>query len=550
MPWDADAEKGVLSCFLHDPVNLLPRAAVELGDGGTAFYHPANQLLYQVMQEFSRTTDKPVEYIALTNYLRDSGQLDKVGGAGMLSELLNFVPTPTHYGYYVGILKGKQLLRRIINESVESVNKAYECHDVTKAAEVVSEAEARVFQVLSEAQASGEGSRTAVPAKQVGMDWMEHLQRIIDNRGKVLGLTTGLHDVDRTMHGIDDEEGEIFTIAARPGMGKTALGVTLAHHLATVATWEDAEGKVHTGIPGVIFSVEMSKNQLLNRMILGMAGIDTSKAHTGHFSRDDFKQMHAGLKKFRNAPLWICDASSFTTSDLRSQLQVLKRKHGIRWAMVDHLHLVKPVSEKAQKDERLGLVEVMETLQFCKKEFHLGIFLMVQMSRESDRNAGKEPVLADLQGSAAIEQFSDHVGFIHRPSVYKPWHKLSEEEQGVWQNGHDEQRRRNPDCWSDGSKYPNQGVNGTNDWARQDYEEHAVLVLRKNRRGPTPPLPVRFEPEYTRFSSRTPTLYSNHEADRQVDAGTGMDFSKLKPKQRKEKEPLQPGEFMQAPPED
>lgn len=507
LPCSDEAEKGLLSCLLQDP-SLIPPCrslVMELDDPSEQygmFFHPCNRLMFTVLVEFS-DKGRPIDIVTLGQHFLDTNQMDLVGGSAVLAELYSFIPTPAHHDYYLGMLRDKMLLRRCIRACVNGVSRCREHHEDVGVP--IGQVESDVFQVLQVSQSRPGHGNGCVSAKTVIFDWLDHIQRVVDNRGKILGLTTGLHELDLTLHGIDDKEGEIVTVAGRPGDGKTAFGVSVIEHMG-----------IEQGIPGAVFSVEMSLNQYMDRQILGPLRIDVSKAHTGMFNnKDGREEIRIGERARRIAKLerlFFNGTPDLTTADLRSHVHVLKRKHDIRWIAVDHLHLVKAVSKAAQSDERLRLVEVMETLQFIKKQFRVAVFLFVQMSRESDRNIGKAPVLADLAGSGAIEWYSDHVIFIQRPERYKPWHKLSEEAQAEWLSGHDKQRMALPDCWSQGERYPED----PNGYARQDYEEHALLYVRKNRRGPTPELAVRYQREFTLFSSRRAKLYSNKAEERQV----------------------------------
>jgi replicative DNA helicase len=352
---------------------------------------------------------------------------------------------------------------------------------------------------------------------------VERTEQVIANRGKIMGLETGILELDQTVHGLDDAQGEIVVIAGRPGQGKTAMATTLIHNLA-----------VERGIPGLVFSAEMSSVQLYDRIILGGGGIDTSKAITGMFSREDRDSLNTKAYHVQRAPLLISDGSAISTADIRSQVQVAKRQHGIRWIVVDHLHLIKAVSKRGMKDEREALVEVMETLQFVKKFYKLTVLLMVQLNRETDRNAGKPPVLADLSGSASIEWYADHVWMLHRDPYFYGWHTLSDEKKKGWIDAVQPRRERNPGNWSQGDKYPEEDGG----WAREDYEQDAKIYVRKNRRGPTPELHVRFEDWRTWFSSRMPKLNSTDWRDWQFGSyavpkkpkATGSDWKSKKAK--------------------
>lgn len=503
LPASDEAEKGVLSCLLQEPEDRISAVRAKLPP--ESFYHPGNRMIYETLLAMDGAAPPvPIGPPSLTHALRERGWLEQVGGAAEISELFTFVPLTSHFAHFVKLMQDRWTLRKLVHasaENLEAVSKfgAEEvAQDVT---ELVAAAENRVFAVLEAVQASGEHSTNAVPASKGVAQWCEHLQVTIDNRGKIAGLTTGIHEIDMTLHGLDDKEGEICVIAARPGQGKTAMALNIAEHLA-----------VQCAAPGLIFSAEMSANQLYTRLILGPALVDTAKAFTGDFSREDHQAMKVQTMKVQKAPLWVSDGACISTADLRAQVQVAKRQHGLRWIIVDHLHLIKAVSPAGQKDERMRLVEVMETLQFLKKQHKIVVFVMVQLNRETDRNAGKPPVLADLAGSAASEQYADHVLMLHREPYFTPWHRLNEDRQKAWRELILPRRGRSPHLWSDGEKY-NEEEGG---FARQDYEEQATIYVRKNRRGPTPELQIRFRPEFTLFSTRMPKLQSNNPLDHQM----------------------------------
>ncbi len=512
VPHSYEAERGLLSCCLQNPQELIPRARQRLHP--EAFHHPAHFTVWNWLVKLL-DANTPIDLITLTNALREAGNntLENIGGPGTLSDILLTEVHTTHFDHYLSLLHERATLRRLIETSKDIIGRVQrfgQDEAITTATDLVASAESDVFNLLQQT-VEATGGTPAIAAKIGVIDWVEHMQRVIDNRGKIMGLSTGIHELDMTLHGLDDNEGEILVLAGRPAMGKTALGVTLINNIA-----------VEDNVPGLMFSAEMSANQVYTRLVLGSAGIDTSKATTGMFSHSDQEAMRQRVPIVQKAPLLINASSAITTADLRAQVHMAKRQHGIRWIMVDHLHLIKPVSPQAQKDERIRLVEIMETLQFIKKEHKVVVFLLVQMSREADRNAGKPPVLADLSGSAAIEQYADHVIFIHRDDEYVKWHRLSEDAQTGWADLIAPRRDRSPQCWSSGDLYtPEEGG-----FARQDYEEKAMLFVRKNRRGPTPELQVRYEKKFTRFSSRMPTLNSTNPLDHQM----GSYIAKKKPK--------------------
>lgn len=498
LPSSEEAEKAVLSCILQSPETLCDDA---LSTGlAEQFYNPAHRTLLEEMLAFYQKDDKILELVSFTQYLIDRGNMDKLGGPGFLSELLSPVFIPEQYPYYKSILRDKWLLRKMITVGSSLVTRAYEYQEKIMDALTLSEAE--MFDLIDAAQASTLRGGGLEPASVTLKVWIDHIEQVIKNRGRITGICTGINDLDRTLHGIDDNEGECLVVAARPGMGKTAAACSFI------------DSFIKQRVPTAFFPIESGNNRSWDRIVLGSEGVDTSKSISGMFSRQEQKQIMQYAKDHNDAPFYMDNSPALNAAELRHRVKAAKRKWGIRVLVVDYLGLVKPVTERGLEQERLALAEVMDTLHYLKRKFKLAVILLVQLNRETDRTAGKPPVLADLAGSASIEAYADHVVFIHRPAYYKPWHRLDEDGQKKWKDDTSGLRRANPAFWSRGENYAD--LDAAEAVARQDYEEHALLYVRKNRRGPTPELWVRFQSELTRFSSRTAEVYSNNESKRQV----------------------------------
>lgn len=519
MPFDDDAERGVLSCLLQNPENRITEVRRMLAP--EAFYHSMNRLVFVALMDMDAEMPRPaIDPVTLSAHLRAKDKLDMVGGPAGISELYGFVPIPSHFPYYVTIVRELFIQRQLCGVGLEIAHAAQtfgrnEEDGVGGIVGLVTRAEALTFGVLESARGTSENNTVPKHASVGVAEWIEHNERVIANEGKILGLATGILEFDSTFHGIDNQEGELVVIAGRPGQGKTAMACSIANHLAVVC-----------GRPGLIFSIEMSGNQFYTRMILGMAGVDTSKAMTGHYSTMDHELMVPQVKKLQRAPLYVCDNAAINEMELLAQIQFYVRVHGIEWIMVDHLHKVRHSNPKIQADERQRLVNVMEVLRYAKKQHHLGAFVMVQLSRETDRNKGAAPTLADLSGSGAIEQDTEKVVVLHRPAYYTPWHKLHPDKQEAWSELVAPRRARNAYQWSDGRKYEEEDGG----WARQDYEEDAVAFILKNRSGPTPEVHIRYEQEFTRFSSRMPKLTSNNALDHQIGTYRADGGKKKEPK--------------------
>lgn len=516
MPFSNEAERGILSCLLHNPVELVPQAMSRMQEEW--FYHPANRLLFaEILAMFQE--NKPVEYVALSQRLQDKKDevsgvafMEKIGGHGALAEILDFVPTPTHFGYYGKIVRDKWLLREVIRYATETVNDAYTYEAVDDIVPFITGVESRAFHLLQSAETGDERERPLPIATHLSR-WLDEKEERWKNRGKMVGITTGIADLDRMLHGMDDREGEVVVVAGRPGMGKTAFGVSVLRHVA-----------VTLRVSTAVFSIEMTANQLNDRLVLGGMQIDTSKGHSGMFSREEWKKLGgAEFEAVKSAPIWLDASSEINSADLRIRCQTLKRQHGIRFVLIDYVALVEAVGKEAKGDERLKIVEVMRTVAWIAKELKCVVMVLAQLNRETDRNRGKPPMLADLSGSASIEHTAHSILFLHRPVESQPWHRLSDGEKDEWMKKTAGLRKSHPECWGDGRKKDKlTGVEygETLGWdtgrARQDWEEHALGFLAKNRRGPTNEIWLRYQQEYTAFVGRTPKLYSNNAEERQV----------------------------------
>jgi len=498
-----EAELGLLSCICLHP-ELLGEARRKVPDG-RSFSHPSHSEIYDAMIEHI-DANQPLELVTFTHRLRERNMLDRIGGPAFVSELWTYVPVDTHFPYYLNIIWTYAHLEKLkgtalkIAASVDTFGR----EDDDTITSLVNRAETQVFEIVQEVAAGQTSGSGLIPSRQAMDEWVDYLEMTIANRGKITGLTTGIHEIDQTMHGLDDAQGEIFVIAGRPGQGKTACGISLESHF------------IDQGYPGMTVSAEMSRVQWTSRLVLGSCGIDTSKAITGHFFDHEKAAIIRRASDIKKAKRVLNADSYITTADLRTQAQIAKRSHGIRWLIVDHLTLIKPVTDQGIKDERIGIKETMEALQWIKKELHIVVILLVQMNRESDRNIGKPPVMADLAGSAAIEQYADHITFLYRPSYYVPWHRLKDADRDAWIQQTSARRQRSPELWESPGKYSDEegGVH------RHDYEQDAILFVRKNRRGPTPEVHIRFQPELTWYSTRMPALNSTNPLDQQFGSYT------------------------------
>ncbi|RBP44336.1 replicative DNA helicase [Roseimicrobium gellanilyticum] len=448
-PWDADAEKGVLSCFLHDPTNLLNDAQVNLPD--EAFYHPANQLLYKVMKEFNNGT-RPVEYIALTNYLRDAGHLDKIGGAGMLSELLNFVPTPAHYGYYKGILRDKHLLRRIIHACTESVQNAYEFNEDVPA--LLDRVEERVMSVRDDT----ESRDTIKPLKHHVMEAFDSIEEMLKDPGKLRGIPTGYRKLDGLSNGL--QGGEMFVLAARPSMGKTSLVMNMVEHAALT-----------NEVPVAVFSLEMSAVMLVRRLIVARAGVSMSRIMNGMLSREELRAVTRACSDLQKANIFIDETPGLNILDFRAKCRRLKKQHNIGMIAIDYLQLMTAPTKKSDSRQN-EIAAISAGIKAVAKELNVPVVVLAQLNRAVESRKGQRPMLSDLRESGSIEQDADMVGLLTRAD-----YAGSKQED-------DSKDRKDAEAEDEASK------------------GKGLLIIAKNRNGPTDDVPLKFIAELMRFTER------------------------------------------------
>lgn len=387
MPWDSDAENGVMSCFLHDPGNLIPEATLTIPD--EYFYHPGNQILFRAMKEMN-ATGKPVEYIALTNYLRDSGQLGGIGGAGTLSELLNFVPTPAHFGYYRGILKDKYLLRKGITLCSETTAEGYAFHG-DDASEWTGKLAAEALQLHQTAIQKG--------GLFLGSD-LEQAHAEMVHRGSQVGIRTPFPWFNKKFGGL--VPGTLILFGGNRGIGKSAL--TRQIGLFTAG---------HENEPTEVISFEMDKVQEFRR-ICSLQGVHNDSWLTGELT-DHEKEIVSNVRRSgKTIPYKIHDDVTTLEQTLnRIRMGFLKR--GTRVWIVDG---PQALEEDTRDNRERQLSKIGKALKKEAKDNGLCIICPVHLNEDGD-----------ARGSKDLENFCDVFCRLgrngeHKPSFLEPWQQI------------------------------------------------------------------------------------------------------------------------------
>jgi replicative DNA helicase len=404
------------------------------------FYYSAHQVIFREIAAMQDSL-QAVDLITLTQRLRDKEKLDGIGGPAYLSELISKVPTITHIEFYVEIVFEKYLLRQLIEAAHEVIYDSFEKQDDVKA--WVDEVEQRIFKITAE-----KTTDIIKPAKPLVMDAMSSIEKMYEKRGEVMGLATGFRDLDRLTSGLQD--GTMFIIAARPSMGKTALAMNIVENVA-----------VDRDIPVGVFSLEMSGQELIVRMLCSRARVNLRSLHGGFPSERDHHQLTAVASQLMKAPMYIDGSASLTVNQVRARARRMKQQYKIRLLVIDYMQLMRAPSRRAESSRQAEVADISAGLKALAKELSIPIIVLSQLNRQPESRDEGKPRLADLRESGAIEQDADVVGLLLRPEVY-------EEEKE----------------------------------AREKVKGEASLIIAKQRNGPTGNVDLTFVAEHTRFESR------------------------------------------------
>jgi replicative DNA helicase len=398
-PQNLDIEASLLGSLLIDS-----DAFIKIGDMLSAddFFDEHHRVIYAAMRVLH---DKraPVDILTLSEQLKSSGQLELVGGASYLTELTNFVPTAAHLEQYAQIVAEKSIRRRLITASQDIATIGFDENKSLQ--ELIEEAETRLFEVSQRHVRQDITSLESILGES--FDRLDDLHR---NKGGIRGIPTGLRDLDKLLAGL--QRSDLIVIAARPSMGKTAIMLNMALDIATKAK----QGSV------LYFSLEMSKEQLVDRLLAAEAGVDAWKLRTGEGLNDeDFERISAAMGELAEAPIFIDDTSGITVSDLRTKARRLHHQHPLAAIMVDYLQLMSGGSRYAASANRVQEIsEISRSLKVLARELNVPVVAASQLSRSVESRSPQIPQLADLRESGSIEQDADIVAFLYREEYYNP----------------------------------------------------------------------------------------------------------------------------------
>ncbi len=391
-PQNLDAEDAILSAVLVDNDILLD--AVEILSPED-FYKSAHQKIFGAMLElFSR--NEPVDLVTLANLLRQQGQLESVGGASYLAQLVEAVPMAVNARHYAKIVHEKACLRRLIERSNRIIQRCYQ--DSGSMEDILDWAESAIFEI------SQNKIRPAFyPLGKIIENNIDTLEERQGNKALITGVPTGFSVLDQLTAGL--QSSDLIILAARPSMGKTALALNIARNAA-----------VEENIPTAVFSLEMAKEQLSMRLLCAEARIDSSRLRSGFFSREDWVRLTDAAGVLSEAPIFIDDSPDISANTIRAKARRLKMDKGLGLVFIDYLQLMRGRASLERRD--LEISEISRSLKALAKELDLPVVALSQLNRKLEERSDKRPQLSDLRESGALEQDADVVAFIYRDEIY------------------------------------------------------------------------------------------------------------------------------------
>lgn len=430
LPHSMEAEQSVIGSMIMDREAITVASEIITGED---FYSRQYGILFETMVEMGEE-GQPVDLVTLQNRLREKDVPPELSSLEFVRELITAVPTSANIKYYANIVAEKSMLRKLIRLNEEIANTCYAGKESLEF--ILEDTEKRVFQLLQRRE-----SGDFVPIRQVVMNAMDRIESASKNKGSVTGIPTGFTDLDYRTAGM--QPSDLVLIAARPSMGKTAFVLNIAQHVA-----------FKKNLPVVIFSLEMSKEQLVNRMFSLESSVDAQKLRTGQLNDQDWERLIESAGVIGKSQLMIDDTPGISVSELRSKCRKLKLEHGLSMIIIDYLQLMSGSGRTDSRQQEIS--DISRALKAIAREMNVPVLALSQLSRAVEQRPDHRPMLSDLRESGAIEQDADVVMFIYRDDYYN----------------HDTDRK---------------GV--------------SEIIIAKQRNGPIGTVELAWLPEYTKFAN-------------------------------------------------
>lgn len=430
-PQNLDAERAVLGSMLIDEEAI--GVVVEQLDS-SLFYDPSHQKIFDSVIKLYSDRRK-VDLITLGDQLKGEGLLESIGGSAFLSELADYVPTSANVEHYADIVKEKGIQRMLIKNATDIVSRSYGTN--VNIEELIDTAEKLIFEIAASRQ-----KKEAVHIKDIVRETIVNIDKLYQNKEAVTGVPTGFIDFDKMTSGL--QKSDLVIVAGRPSMGKSAFAQSIIEYAA-----------VDNNIPCAFFSLEMSKESVVQRMLCSQARVDAHKVRTGFLSPQDFPKLTKAASRLSNTPFYIDDTAGISALELRSKARRLKSSYDIQLIVIDYLQLM--VGHGKTESRQQEISEISRSIKALARELSVPIIAISQLSRAVESRQDKRPMLSDLRESGAIEQDADLVSLLYRDEYY---------------NGTTDQ---------------NNGI--------------AEVIIAKQRNGPVGTVKLKFFKEYVRFAN-------------------------------------------------
>jgi replicative DNA helicase len=441
-PHDIECEMGVLGCALLSPNESLGECIEKLKDNGAEyFYDLRHQAIYELLAEMFNTR-QAIDIVTVQARLKEKNLLEQVGGIAYLAQLQDSVPSAANLSWYLEYVREKFLLRKMISVCTEVVGRVYDYEGEVDA--LMDEVERDVLRISESRAQGGVLSTKDLVGKAIGT-----IENYFSRKGVLNGLGTGFPDLDRMTDGLHGSE--MIVIAARPSMGKTSLAMNIVESVV-----------LEQKLPAAVFSLEMSAESLVLRMMCSIARVNLRSIREGFMSESDFPKLTSAAGRLANAPLFIDDSAGLSILQLRARARRLHQQHGVKLFVVDYLQLLHSTARRSQENRQQEIADISSGIKALAKELKVPVLVLSQLNRELEKDKSRKPRLSDLRESGAIEQDADVVGLLYKPNA-----------------GDDE----------DGA--PAEEADGL----------PVNLLIAKQRNGPTGDVNLTFLKNYTRFES-------------------------------------------------
>lgn len=395
-PQNLEAETSLLGAVLIDQEAMIKIADIVHADD---FYMPAHQLIFTAMVDLYEAR-QPIDLLTLASKLDDNDALKNVGGSAYLTSLVDSVPTASNADHYAGIVAHKATLRRLIQAANKITDLGY--NESEQLDGLLDRAEQTLFEVSQKHM-----KQNFISISSVLADSFDRLDELHRDKKKFRGLPTGFRELDNKLAGL--QKSDLIILAARPAMGKTTLALNIAQNVA-----------IQQGVPVGVFSLEMSKEQLIDRLLAGESGVDSWKLRTGNLEDEDFPKINHAMAVLSDAPIYIDDSSMTNVMEMRTKARRLQSEHDLGLIVIDYLQLMSGRGGKGGENRTQEVSEISRGLKGLARELNVPVIALSQLSRSVESRTPQIPQLSDLRESGSIEQDADVVLFIYRDDYYNP----------------------------------------------------------------------------------------------------------------------------------